>query len=59
MLLVSNSGKKEISKYFITDEHTERILLYKKLSVIERDGDDKTNIIETANLGNSGNLTSA
>jgi hypothetical protein len=31
----------------------------KKLSVILRDGDDKTNKIETANLGNSGNLTSA
>ena len=59
MLLVSKSGKKEISKYFITDEHSEHILLYKKLSVIERDGDDKTNIIETANLSNSGNLTSA
>ena len=44
---------------FITDEHAERIVLYKKLGVIVLDGDEKTDIRETDNSGNSGNLTPA
>ena len=44
---------------FIADEHAERIVLYKKLSVIVLDGDEKTDIRETDNTGNSGNLTPA
>jgi hypothetical protein len=44
---------------FIADEHAERIVLYKKLSVIVLDGDQKTDIRETANTGNFGNLTLA
>jgi len=44
---------------FIADEHAGRIVLYKKLSVMVLDGDEKTNIRETDNTGNSGNLTPA
>ncbi|WP_296385468.1 hypothetical protein [Winogradskyella sp.] len=44
---------------FIADEHAGRIVLYKKLSVIVLDGENKTDVRETANTGNSGNLTPA